>query len=415
VTAADNLEGLLRDLAPQVLAALVRRYGHFDLAEDAVQEALIAAAEQWPDRGLPAHPKGWLITVAARRLTDQLRSEESRRRREETAVAAEPGPPAIAAPADAPAGDRDDALALLFLCCHRELSPPSQLALTLRAVGGLTTAEIARAFLVPEATMAQRISRAKQRIAASGTSFAPPPAGELAGRLAVVLHVLYLMFNEGYAATSGPDASRPELTAEAIRLTRAVHRSLPEDAEVAGLLALMLLTEARRPARTTSDGSLVPLAEQDRSLWRPDLIEEGTGLVTGALAIGPLGPYQLQAAIAAVHAEARDGDDTDWRQILALYDLLERIAPSPVVTLNRAVAVAMVNGPQAGLDVLATLEGDGPMTGHHRLAGLRGHFHELAGQRDAAVADYQLAAQRATSLPERRYLESRAARLAGHG
>jgi RNA polymerase sigma factor (sigma-70 family) len=415
VTAADNLEGLLRDLGPQVLAALVRRYGHFDLAEDAVQEALIAAAEQWPDRGLPGHPKGWLITVASRRLTDQLRSEESRRRREQTAVAAEPGPPAIAAPADEPAGDRDDTLALLFLCCHSELSPPSQLALTLRAAGGLTTAEIARAFLVPEATMAQRISRAKQRIAASGASFAPPPGGELAGRLAVVLHVLYLMFNEGYAATSGPDASRPELTAEAIRLTRAVHRSLPEDAEVAGLLALMLLTEARRPARTTSDGSLVPLAEQDRSLWRPDLIEEGTGLVTGALAIGPLGPYQLQAAIAAVHAEARDGDDTDWRQILALYDLLERVAPSPVVTLNRGVAVAMVNGPQAGLDVLATLEGDGPMAGHHRLAGLRAHFHELAGQREAAVADYQLAAQRATSLPERRYLESRAARLAGHG
>jgi RNA polymerase sigma factor (sigma-70 family) len=415
VTAADNLEGLLRDLAPQVLAALVRRYGHFDLAEDAVQEALIAAAEQWPDRGLPGHPRGWLITVASRRLTDQLRSEESRRRREETAVAAEPGPPAIATPADEPADDRDDTLALLFLCCHRELSPPSQLALTLRAVGGLTTAEIARAFLVPEATMAQRISRAKQRIAASGASFAPPPPGELAGRLAVVLHVLYLMFNEGYAATSGPDASRPELTAEAIRLTRAVHRSLPEDAEVAGLLALMLLTEARRTARTTSDGSLVPLAEQDRSLWRPDLIEEGTGLVTGALATGPLGPYQLQAAIAAVHAEARDGDDTDWRQILALYDLLERVAPSPVVTLNRAVAVGMVNGPQAGLDVLATLEGDGPMAGHHRLAGLRAHFHERAGQREAAVADYQLAAQRATSLPERRYLESRATRLAGHG
>jgi RNA polymerase sigma factor (sigma-70 family) len=415
VTAADNLEGLLRDLAPQVLAALVRRYGHFDLAEDAVQEALIAAAEQWPDRGLPGHPKGWLITVASRRLTDQLRSDESRRRREEAAVAAEPGPPAIAAPADEPAGDRDDTLALLFLCCHSELSPPSQLALTLRAVGGLTTAEIARAFLVPEATMAQRISRAKQRIAASGASFAPPPAGELAGRLAVVLHVLYLMFNEGYAATSGPDASRPELTAEAIRLTRAVHRSLPEDAEVAGLLALMLLTEARRPARTTSDGSLVPLAEQDRSLWRPDLTEEGTGLVTGALTSGPLGPYQLQAAIAAVHAEARDGGGTDWRQILALYDLLERVAPSPVVTLNRSVAVAMVNGPQAGLDALATLEGDGPMAGHHRVAGLRAHFHELAGQREAAVADYQLAAQRATSLPERRYLESRAARLAGHG
>ena len=415
MTAGDGLEGLLRELAPQVLAALVRRYGHFDLAEDAVQEALIAAAEQWPDQGLPERPRGWLVTVASRRLTDQLRSEGSRRRREEAAAAAEPGQPASAAPADEPARDQDDTLTLLFLCCHSELSPPSQLALTLRAVAGLTTAEIARAFLVPEATMAQRISRAKQRIAAAGASFAPPPSGEWAERLAVVLHVLYLMFNEGYAATSGPDASRPELTAEAIRLTRAVHASLPQDAEVTGLLALMLLTEARHPARTTADGSLVPLAEQDRSLWRPDLIEEGTGLITGALARGPLGPYQLQAAIAAVHAEARHGDDTDWRQILALYDLLERIAPSPVVTLNRAVAVAMTHGPQAGLDVLATLQSDDRMARQHRLAGLRGHLHELAGQREAAVADYRLAAQRATSLPERRYLESRAARLAGPG
>jgi RNA polymerase sigma factor (sigma-70 family) len=415
VTAGGDLEGLLRDLAPQVLAALVRRYGHFGLAEDAVQEALIAAAEQWPDRGLPGHPKGWLLTVASRRLTDQLRSEEARRRREEVAAAAEPGPPPGAAPADQTAGDRDDTLLLLFLCCHRELSPPSQLALTLRAVGGLTTAEIARAFLVPEATMAQRISRAKQRIAEAGASFAPPPPGEWAQRLGVVLHVLYLMFNEGYAATSGPDASRPELTAEAIRLTRAVHRSLPEDTEVAGLLALMLLTEARHPARVTPDGSMVPLAEQDRSLWRPDLIAEGTGLVTGALAQGPVGPYQLQAAIAAVHAEARTADQTDWPQILALYDLLERVAPGPVVTLNRAVAVAMVRGPHAGLAVLATLESDGRMARHHRLAGLRAHLHELAGDREAAVAEYRLAAQRATSLPERRYLEARGARLAGPG
>jgi RNA polymerase sigma factor (sigma-70 family) len=414
VTEGDDLEALLRDLASQVLAAVVRRYGHFDLAEDAVQEALIAAAEQWPERGLPSRPKGWLITVASRRLTDELRSEESRRRREETAVATEPGLPATAAPADEPDAGRDDTLTLLFLCCHRDLSPSSQLALTLRAVGGLTTAEIARAFLVPEATMAQRISRAKQSVAAAGATFAPPPAAEWAERLAVVLHVLYLMFNEGYAATSGPGASRPELTAEAVRLTRAMHRSLPEDAEVTGLLALMLLTEARHPARTTADGSLVPLAEQDRSLWRADLIEEGTGLVTGALTTGPLGPYQLQAAIAAVHAEARDAGDTDWRQILALYDLLERVAPSPVVTLNRSVAVAMVNGPEAGLDVLATLQGDDRMARHHRLAGLRAHFRELAGQRDAALADYRLAAQRATSLPERRYLESRAARLAGH-
>jgi len=411
----NGLEDLLRELAPPVLAAVVRRYGHFDLAEDAVQEALIAAAEQWPDRGLPDRPTAWLITVASRRLTDQLRSEESRRRREETALAAEPGTPATVAAADEQTADRDDTLTLLFLCCHQELSPPSQLALTLRAVGGLTTAEIARAFLVPEATMAQRISRAKQRIAAAGAGFAPPPAGEWADRLAVVLHVLYLMFNEGYAATSGPGASRPELAAEAIRLTRAVHRSLPGDAEVTGLLALMLLTEARHPARTTADGSLVPLAEQDRSLWRPDLIEEGTALVTGALTTGPLGPYQLQAAIAAVHAEAKHPSDTDWRQILALYDLLERVAPSPVVTLNRAVAVAMVNGPQAGLDVLATLEGDDRIARQHRLAGLLAHFRELAGQPEAALADYRLAAQLATSLPERRYLESRAARLAGHG
>jgi RNA polymerase sigma factor (sigma-70 family) len=414
VTEVPDLEGLLRDLAPQALGALVRRYGHFDLAEDAVQEALIAAAAQWPQQGVPDHPKGWLITVASRRLTDQLRSDEARRRREQAAAAAEPGPPASTAPADEPPGDRDDTLTLLFLCCHRELTPPSRLVLTLRAVGGLTTAQIARAFLVPEATMAQRISRAKQRIASAGASFAPPPEGERAERLKVVLHVLYLMFNEGYAATSGPDASRPELTAEAIRLTRAVHRLLPGDGEVAGLLALMLLTEARRPARTRPDGNLVPLAEQDRSLWSPDLIGEGIGLITDALSRTPLGPYQLQAAIAAVHAEARVAADTDWPQILALYDLLEAIAPSPVITLNRAVAVAMVHGPQAGLDLLATLGSDSRMARHHRLAGLRAHFHELAGHRDAAAADYRLAAQRATSLPERRYLESRAAHLAGN-
>jgi RNA polymerase sigma factor (sigma-70 family) len=407
-----GFEGLLRDLAPQVLGALVRRYGHFGLAEDAVQEALIAAAAAWPDQGVPVNPRGWLITVASRRLTDQLRSDEARRRREE-AAAAQPGPPAAAPPADEPAGDHDDTLTLLFLCCHRELTPPSQLVLTLRAVGGLTTAQIARALLVPEATMAQRISRAKQRIAAAGASFAPPPAGEWAERLTVVLHVLYLMFNEGYAATSGPQASRPELTAEAIRLTRAVYRSLPDDGEVAGLLALMLLTEARHPARTRADGSLVPLAEQDRSLWRRDLIEEGEALVTGALSQAPLGPYQLQAAIAAVHAETRVAADTDWPQILALYDLLEAMAPSPVVTLNRAVAVAMVHGPQAGLDLLGELGQDARMARHHRLAAIRGHFRELAGDRETAAADYRLAAQRTTSLPERRYLESRAARLTG--
>jgi RNA polymerase sigma factor (sigma-70 family) len=409
----QRVEGLLRELAPQALGALVRRYGHFDACEDAVQEALLAAAVQWPEQGVPAHPKGWLITVASRRLTDQLRSEAARRRREEAATLAalaEPGALVAPAPADGPAA-HDDTLTLLFLCCHPELTPASQLALTLRAVGGLTTAEIARAFLVPEATMAQRISRAKQRIAAAGASFAPPPAGEWAGRLRVVLHVLYLMFNEGYAATSGPEASRPELTAEAIRLTRAVHRLLPGDGEVAGLLALMLLTEARRPARALPDGSLVPLAEQDRGRWNRRLIDEGLVLVTDALSRAALGPYQLQAAIAALHAEAASAEATDWPQILALYNLLDRMTPSPVVTLNRAVAVAIVHGPRAGLDLLATLETDERMAGNHRLLAARAHLDEQAGDLEAAVDGYRRAAGYATSLPERRYLEGRAARL----
>jgi predicted RNA polymerase sigma factor len=308
---------------------------------------------------------------------------------------------------------QDDTLTLLFLCCHPELTPASQLALTLRAVGGLTTGEIARAFLVPESTMAQRISRAKQRIAAAGARFTTPPAGEWAGRLRVVLHVLYLMFNEGYAATSGGETSRPELTAEAIRLTRAVHRLLPDDGEVAGLLALMLLTEARRPARCEPGGTLVPLAEQDRTRWNREQIGEGLALVTGALTTAPLGAYQVQAAIAAIHAEAGTAPDTDWPQILALYNILERITPSPVVTLNRAVAVAMVHGPAAALDLLAALETDDRMAGHHRLAAVRAHCHELGGDHDAAAAEYRAAARTATSLPERRYLEARAALLAG--
>jgi RNA polymerase sigma factor (sigma-70 family) len=412
VSSPPDVEGLLRALAPQALGALVRRYGHFDACEDAVQEALLAAALQWPDQGLPDNPRGWLITVAFRRLTDRLRSDEARRRREDAVAVADPGRSVVAPAGDEPV-DHDDTLTLLFLCCHPELTPSSQLALTLRAVGGLTTAEIARAMLVPEATMAQRISRAKQRIRSTGARFGPPPADERAARLRVVLHVLYLIFNEGYAATSGPDASRADLTGEAIRLTRAVRRRLPEDGEVAGLLALMLLTEARRPARTAPDGSLVPLDEQDRSRWDRALIDEGIALVTGALQATPLGPYQLQAAIAAVHAEAERAEDTDWRQVVALYDLLERIAPNPVVTLNRAVATAMVHGPQAGLDLLATLDADERVTGQHRLDAVRAHLHELAGDRDAAVAGYRAAARRTTSLPERRHLEARANRLAG--
>jgi RNA polymerase sigma factor (sigma-70 family) len=413
VATGRAVEDLLRDLAPQVLGALVRRYGHFDACEDAVQEALLAAAVQWPDQGIPHNPRGWLITVASRRLTDQFRSEQARQRREDTVAAMAPPGEFVAPAADEPSPPgQDDTLMLLFLCCHPALSPVSQVALTLRAVGGLTTAQIARAFMVPEATMAQRISRAKQRITTSGIPFGLPPQDERVDRLRVVLQVLYLVFNEGYTASSGPDLHRSELTTEAIRLARAVHRLLPDDGEVAGLLALMLLTDARRPARTRSDGTLVPLADQDRGRWNRAFIREGVALITDTLARAPLGPYQLQAAIAAVHDEAASADDTDWAEILALYELLERIAPNPMVTLNHAVAVAMVRGPRAGLDLLGALDADDRLAGHHRLAAVRGHLLEMAGDHAAARACYQAAARRTTSLPERRYLESRAARLA---
>jgi RNA polymerase sigma factor (sigma-70 family) len=408
-----EIEDLLREVAPQVLGSLVRRYGRFDTCEDAVQEALLAAATQWPEQGVPDNPRGWLITVAGRRLTDQWRGDEARRRREATAAALTPIDEFHApAPEDDQGLQADDTLALLLLCCHPELSPPSQLALTLRAVGGLTTAQIAHAFLVPEATMAQRISRAKQRIKTSGARFELPPADQRAERMRVVLHVLYLIFNEGYTATSGPDLGRTELTTEAIRLTRQVHRLLPSDGEVAGLLALMLLTEARRPARTKPDGTLVPLDEQDRSLWLADAIAEGVSLVTNALATAPIGPYQVQAAIAAVHDEAARTEDTDWPQILALYGLLSTLAPGPMVTLNQAVAVAMAHGPQQGLEFLGALDEDQRMTGNHRLAAVRAHLLEMAGDVAAAREQYQEAARLATSEPEQHYLEGKAARLA---
>jgi len=406
------VEDLLRQFAPQVLGSLVRRYGHFDLAEDAVQEALLAAALQWPEQGIPENPRGWLITVAVRRLTDELRSDEARRRREERAAAELPREH-VKPPPDGeqiPAGE-DDTLTLFFLCAHPALSPASQLALTLRAVGGLATAEIARAFLVPDATIAQRISRAKQQIKASRIPFKLPAESERAERLTVVLHVLYLIFNEGYTASSGPDLQRGELTSEAIRLAREVRRLLPDDGEVAGLLALMLLTDARRAARTRADGSLVPLAEQDRERWNGSYIEEGVALVTDALARSPLGPYQLQAAIAAVHDEAAQAADTDWPQILVLYELLERISPNPMVTLNHAVAVAMVKGPQAGLELLGPLDDDRRLAEHHRLDAVRAHLLEMAGDRAAARSSYRRAARRTTSLAERRYLEARANRL----
>src|SRR5215467_1662036 len=412
--AEPGAEDLLRRLAPQVLGALVRRYGHFGTAEDAVQEALLAAAVQWPRDGTPADPRGWLITVASRRLTDLLRSEQARQRREDT-VARRVLPGEWVAPAAdaAGAGSGDDTLILLFLCCHPALSPASQIALTLRAVGGLTTAEIARAFLVPEATMTRRISRAKQGIKASGVPFSLPAPSERAARLGAVLHVLYLVFNEGYASTSGPDLHRGELSAEAIRLTRVVHRLLPGDGEVAGLLAMMLLTDARRPARTGPDGGLVPMAEQDRSRWDAGAIAEGVALITGALPHGPTGPYQLQAAIAAIHDEAPSAEATDWAQIVALYELLLRVSDNPVVALNHAVAVAMAQGARAGLDLLAGLEAEERIAGDHRFHAVRGHLLEMAGDRAGALRCYQAAARRATSLPQQRYLQARAARLAG--
>jgi len=410
---SERIEVRLRELAPRVLGALVRRYGHFDACEDAVQEALLAATTQWPQSGRPDNERGWLITVASRRLTDQLRSESARRRREDVDAAMDvPFTSRAPDPADdARWGDRDDTLTLLFLCCHPILSAPSQLALTLRAVGGLTTAEIAAAFLVPETTVGQRISRAKQSIRAASAPFALPPEDEREERLRVVLHVLYLIFNEGYATSSGPHVQRADLTAEAIRLARQLHRLVPGHGEVAGLLALMLLTDAHRPARTGPDGALVPLAEQNRALWDAGLTAEGVALITKSLAETPVGPYQLQAAIAAVHNEAASAEETDWPQILALYDLLERITANPMVALNRAVAVAEVHGPAAALDVIARLEGDERISTHHRLDAARGHFLEMAGDRPAARDAFRRAARRTTSIPEQGYLEGRAARL----
>jgi RNA polymerase sigma factor (sigma-70 family) len=405
-------EDLLRELAPQVLGVLVRRYGQFGTCEDAVQEALLSAAVQWRRDGVPDSPRGWLITVASRRVADQLRSELARRRREAAVAALVPASESVVpGPGEDGPSQRDDTLTLLFLCCHPTLSPASQIALTLRAVGGLSTAEIARAFLVPEATMAQRISRAKQRIKDAGARFSMPPPSERAERLRAVQHVLYLIFNEGYTATAGPQLQRAELTGEAIRLTRAVRRLLPDDGEVAGLLALMLLTEARRPARTGPGGVLVPLPEQDRSRWDRAAIEEGTALVTAAMSGSPLGPYQLQAAIAAVHDEARRAEDTDWRQILALYELLRGVVDNPMITLNHAVAVAMVHGPKAGLEMLAPLDADTRVARHHRLAAVRAHLLEMAGDRAAARAAYGLAERLTASIPEQRYLRERADRL----
>ena len=409
MTIDSATESLLRDLTPQVLGALVRRYGQFEECEDAVQETVVAATLAWPTSGTPANPRGWLITVASRRLIDQIRSDHARKAREMT-VALEELPSAEGETAAA-----DDTLILLYLCCHPALTPASQTALTLRAVGGLTTAEIAHAFLVPEGTMAARISRAKQSIKAAGSQFRMPAPEELDDRLSAVLHTLYLIFNEGYTASSGENLNRAELTHEAIRLTRVVHRQLPNDGEVAGLLALMLLTDSRRTARTTTSGDLIPLAEQDRTRWDRTLIDEANSLLVGTMARSPLGPYQLQAAIAATHADAQRAEETNWQQVHVLYKLLERIAPNPMVTLNRAVALAQTSGPEAALEVLTDLDADPRMKNHHRLHAVRAYLLEMSGDMPAAREQYMLAARGTASMTERRYLESRASQLAGGG
>jgi RNA polymerase sigma factor (sigma-70 family) len=403
-------EHLLRELAPQVLGAVVRRYGDFSAAEDAVQEALLVASMQWPKEGVPDNPRAWLIQVAARRVTDQLRSELARRKRETTLVMETEDERVAQAPDQEP--EQDDTLLLLFMCCHPALTQSSAIALTLRAVGGLTTAEIAHAFMVPEATMAQRISRAKQLIKKAGARFRLPTTTERDERLDAVLHVLYLIFNEGYASSAGDSLQRVDLSSEAIRLGRAVHRLLPNDGEVAGLLALMLLTDARRAARSGPDGAIIPLDEQDRSLWNREAIREGVALLSTTLARGAVGAYQLQAAIAACHDEAAHVDDTDWPQILALYGLLKRMSDNPVLALNYAVAAAMVHGPAAGLELLKPLDADTRLATHHRLAAVRAHLHEKAGEFAAAIEHYRLAADRNASTPERNYLLLKAARLA---
>jgi len=402
------IEHLLRELTPQVLGAVVRRFRDFAAAEDAVQEASLAAALQWPREGVPNNPRAWLTQVAFRRMTDQIRSDSARRVRESELV--RDAEPVINPDVDDVAQD-DDTLVLLFMCCHPSLTASSAIALTLRAVGGLTTAEIAHAFLVPESTMAQRISRAKQTIKSSGIPFQLPTAAERAERLRAVLHVLYLIFNEGYTSSAGTSLHRADLAQEAIRLTRIVYDLQPDDTEAGGLLALMLLTDARRLARTTADGDLIPLAQQDRTLWDKKQIAEGIGLISATLPKGSVGPYQLQAAISAVHDEAERVEDTDWPQILALYDVLKRMSENPMVRLNHAVAAAMVHDPEKGLALLDELETDARVANHHRLYAVRAHLLELAGRRDEAVANYRAAAMKTASLPERNYLLRQAARL----
>ncbi|HUQ09077.1 MAG TPA: sigma-70 family RNA polymerase sigma factor [Steroidobacteraceae bacterium] len=409
LVAPPGIEHLLRDLTPQVLGALARRYRDFAAAEDAVQEALLDAATQWPRDGIPSNPGGWLYKVATRRLTDERRSDMARRRREEQVITGEDLQ--VSAVEDVFEPEQDDTLLLLFMCAHPALTPPTAVALTLRAVGGLTTREIGAAFLVSEATMAQRISRAKQTITDSNVEFAMPSAAERARRLESVLHVLYLIFNEGYSSSEGEELQRVDLSSEAIRLTRALCASVSDYPETAGLLALMLLTDARRMARTDSTGELIPLDEQDRALWDRQLISEGTVLIEKAMARGQVGPYQVQAAIAALHDQAPSTERADWPQIHALYRVLESMNGNPMVTLNRAVAAAMVEGPEAGLLLVDSVANDERMNDHYRVHAVRAHLLERAGRQREALASYQRAAETTANQPERNYLLRKIARL----
>jgi RNA polymerase sigma factor (sigma-70 family) len=409
-TGSETLEHLLRTEAPQVLGALVRRFGRFDAAEEATQEALLAASRQWSEDTLPDQPRSWLIRVAYRRMVDTLRAESADRLREEVYVTAQPRH--FTPDPDAADPDHDDSLNLFLLCCHPALSPTSQIALTLRAVGGLTTAEIAHAYGVTEQTMAVRISRAKQQIRKSGARFQFVPDDDLPARVAAVLRVLYLIFNEGYTATSGERLTRTDLTAEAIRLGRLLHGSLPEDPEPAALLALMLLTDSRRSARTTGSGDLVPLGEQDRSRWDHAMIREGSELIRAAWSQGDVGTYQLQAAIAAVHASAAAAGETDWKQIAALYLGLEHVEPSGPVMLSRVVAVAQAYGPARASSLFEQLDRENrllenPLT-RQRAHAIRAHLREAAGDATAARDDFLAAAEMTQNEPEVRYLVRKA-------
>jgi RNA polymerase sigma factor (sigma-70 family) len=404
-----SIEHLLQELTPQVLGTVVRRFRDFAAAEDAVQEALLAAAIKWPRDGLPDSPRAWLTHAAFRRMADHIRSETARRRRESEAAVEEAYATESAAFETAP--QPDDTLVLLFMCCHPALTLASAIALTLRAVGGLTTREIAHAFLVPEPTMAQRISRAKQSINDSGIPFQLPTPEERAQRLRAVLHVLYLIFNEGYTSSAGPHLRRGDLTHEAMRLARILHNLQPDEPEVAGLLSLMLLTDARRQARASAAGELIPLGQQDRALWDRHQIAEGIALISATLPKGSVGPYQLQAAIAAVHDEAGSAGETDWPQILALYDLLRRMSDNPMVSLNHAIAAAMVHGATKGLALLDGLEADARLAGHYRMDAVRAHLSELVGDHERAVRHYRTAAGKTGNLAERNYLLTQAARL----